>query len=83
MNALLGGSIAEHLFIPKRVPLLPTGPKEDTETELTRAGRAAGLGQAQTGDTWQIKWPTGGSSHSKEQFKLFIIADGPELVITS
>lgn len=52
MNALLCGSIAEHLFIPKRVPLLPTGPKEDTETELTRAGRAAGLGQAQPGDTW-------------------------------
>ena len=42
------------------------------ETELTRAGTAASLGQAQSGDTWSIKRPMGGSSHSEEQFKLFM-----------
>ena len=56
---------------------LPAGPKEDMETELTRAGTAASLGQAQSGDTWSIKRPMGGSSHSEEQFKLFMMADGP------
>ena len=77
MNALRDGSIAGHLFIPKCEFRLSQLDQRKTWKQLTRAGTAAGLGQAQSGDTWSIKRPVGGSSHSEEQFKLFMMADGP------